>query len=70
MRPKFQRFTTFNCQGHNDKVKQKNIAEKFYKSYLEAIVVAETLIEGTGSHELTSSDGKKIVNIIQEMEKN
>ena len=33
-------------------------------------MVEEILIEGTGLHELTSFDGKKIVYVIQEMEQN
>ena len=59
MRPKFQRFATFNCQGLNDKVKQTHIAHDFHKFRLAAIMVQETRIKDTGLHEFTSSDGKK-----------
>ena len=60
MRPKFQRFATFNCQGLNDKVKQIHIADDFYKFPPVAIMVQETRIKETSLHEFTSSDGKKI----------
>ena len=67
MRPKFQRFGTFNCQGLNDKVKQTHIADDFYKFRLAVIMVQETRIKETGLHEFTSSDGKKVH--VSEMEK-
>ena len=60
MRPKFQRFGTFNCQGLNDKVKQTHIADDFYKFRLAVIMVQETRIKETGLHEFTSSDGKMV----------
>ena len=60
MRPKFQRFATFDCQGLNDKGKQTYIADDFYKFRLSTIMVQETRIKETGLHELTSSDGKKV----------
>ena len=60
MRPKFQRFPTFNCQGLNDEVKQTHIANDFYKFRLAAIMVQETSIKETGLHEFTSSDRKKV----------
>ena len=60
MRPRFQRFATFNCQGLNDEVKKTHIADDFYKFCLGAIMVQETRIKETGTHEFTSSDGKKV----------
>ena len=60
MRPKFQRFATFNCHGFNDEVKQTHIADDFYKFRLAAIMVQETRIKETGLYEFTSSDGKKV----------
>ena len=60
MRPKFQRFTTFNYQELNDKVKQTHIADDFYKLRLAAILVQETRIKETGLHEFPSPDGKKV----------
>ena len=59
MRPKFQRFATFNCQGLNDEVKQTHINDNFYKFHLAEIMVQETRIKETGLHEFTSSDGQK-----------
>ena len=60
MRPKFQRFTTFNCQGLNDEVKQTHIVDDFYKFRLAAIIVQETRIKEKGLYEFTSSEGKKV----------
>ena len=60
MRPKSQRFATFNCQGLNDKVKQIHIADDFYKFRLAAIMAQETRIMETGLYEFNSSDGKKV----------
>ena len=60
MRPKFQRFATFNCQGLNDKVKQTHITDDFYKLRLAAIMVQETRIKETCLREFTSSDGQKV----------
>ena len=59
MRPKFQRFATFNCQGLNDKAKQTHIADEFYRLRLASIMVQEVRIKETGLHEFTSSYGKK-----------
>ena len=42
MRPKFQRFATFNYQRFNNKVKQTHIAENFDKFCLAAIMAQET----------------------------
>ena len=58
MRPKFQRFATFNCQGLINKVMQKNIAGDFYK--FSTGILQETHIKETGLHEFISSNGKKI----------
>ena len=60
MRPKFQRFAMFNCQGLKDEVKETHIADNFYKLHLAAIMVQETCIKETGLHEFTSSNGKKV----------
>ena len=60
MRPKFQRFATFNCQGHNDEVKQTHIGDNFYKFHLAVIMAQETCIKETGLHEFNSSNGKKV----------
>ena len=60
MRPKFQIFATFNCQGLNDEVKQTHIADDFYEFRLAAIMVQETHVKETGLYEFTSSDGKKV----------
>ena len=60
MNLKFQRFTTFNCQGFNDEVKQTHITDDFYKFHLGATMVRETRIEETGLQEFTSSNRKKI----------
>ena len=57
---KFQIFATFNCQGFNDKVKQKHISDDFQKFRLAAIMVQETRIKEKRLHEFTSSEGKKI----------
>ena len=60
MRPKFQRFAMFNCQGLKDEVKQTHIADNFYKLHLAAIMVQETCIKETSLHEFTSSNRKKV----------
>ena len=60
MRPKFQRFATFNCQGLNDEVKKTHIADDFYKFRLAAIMVQETRIMKTSLYILTSFDGRKV----------
>ena len=49
-----------NCQGLNYKVKQRHIADDFYKFSLTVIMVQEARIKETGLHEFTSSDGREI----------
>ena len=60
MKLKFQRFTTFNCQGLNDYVRQTHITDDFYEFCLAAIMVQETRIKEIGLHEFISSNGKKV----------
>ena len=45
-----------NYQGLNYKVKQRHIADDFYKFSLAVIMVQEARIKETGLHEFTSSD--------------
>ena len=64
MRPRFQRFASFNYQGINYKIKQTHIADDFYKFHLAAIIVQEPPIKETGLHK------KRFVYIIQAIEQN
>ena len=57
-----------NYQGLNYKVKQRHIADDFYKFSLAVIMVQEARIKETGLHEFTSSDWREIcLYIIQAM---
>ena len=57
---RYQRITTFYCQGLLNIAKQKTIADDFITSRLIAMVVQETHMQKSSMLKVTSSCGKQL----------
>ena len=58
---KYTKYATFNCQGLNDKNKQKSLAADFIHHSITVMMLQETRIIGQGVHEIKPSDGENFL---------